>query len=76
MLLRPGNVEQAVLSFEELLAGDALGGEIEGVEATVADEAEVGAAADGDARVEEGGVFDAVGIEARGAEFEHDDGVV
>lgn len=36
VLLRPGNVKEAVLGLEEFLADDAFGGEVEDVEAAVA----------------------------------------
>ena len=54
MLLAPRQIEQAVLRLEVFLANDAVGREVEVVEASVAYEAEVCAGADGEARVEEG----------------------
>jgi hypothetical protein len=47
VLFRPGQVEEAVLGFEELLAEDPVGGEVEDEESAIADEAEVGACAYG-----------------------------
>ena len=49
VLFRPGQVEEAVLGFEELLAYDSVGGEVEDEESAIADEAEIGARAYGEA---------------------------
>jgi hypothetical protein len=47
VLFRPGQVEKAVLGFEELLAEDSVGCEVEDEESAIADEAEVRACAYG-----------------------------
>lgn len=69
--LGPREVEEAVLSFEELLACDSLCAELEDIQAAIADQAKVGAGGDGEAGVEEGRVLDAVRVETLGPELEH-----
>jgi len=71
VLFGPGQIEEAVLGFEELFAYDALSGQVENIQPSIAYETEVRACTYGEARVEEGRVFDAVWVEAGGAELEH-----
>lgn len=53
------------------LGDDAIGCQAKNVESSIAYQAEVGRGSDGDAGVKERGVFDAVTVEALGAELEH-----
>jgi hypothetical protein len=69
--LRPCRVEQRVLRVEPFLRNDAGLGQPQHVHAPVADEPKVGRRRDGDARVEEGRVLDAVAVVALRAVFEH-----
>jgi len=54
MLLRPGNVKQAVLRLEELLADDAVRGQVEDIETSIADQPKIGTGSYGESVVEEG----------------------
>jgi hypothetical protein len=71
MLLRPRQIEQAILSFEELFASDAIRCEIKGIETAVSNETEIGSTTYSEAGVEEGRIFDAVGVEAGSTKLEH-----
>lgn len=53
------------------LGDDAVGCEPENVQSAVPDEAEVGGAGDGYARIEERRVLDAIAVEALGPELQH-----
>lgn len=69
--LAPARVEEAVLGLKVFFADDARVGQAQDEEATIAHEAEVCAAGDAEAGVEEGRVFDCIAVEACGAELEH-----
>jgi hypothetical protein len=71
VLFRPSDIEQAILRLEELLAGDAVGGQVKDIETAISHEAKVGACTDCETAVEERGVFHTVGVEACRPELEH-----
>ena len=53
------------------LSDDTLGCQAKDVESSIANEAEIRGRSYGDARVEEGGVFDCIAVEPLGTKFEH-----